>query len=295
MEVGEQTSGPDRAEGVHHTWVAPLVVIMAFALLASLLWCVSKIGGSGFAGVPDAPRAEACNIAVIAIRGDVASYEGEFGAGDDGTVAVHTSADRFVSLVRRAENDPSIAGILVPIDSYGGSASGGERMMRALSRTSLPTVGLIREAGASAAYLAALGADTIIASPFSDVGSIGVTMSYVENWKQNARDGLDYVSLSSGKYKDTGDPNKPISDEERALLARDLAVYHDAFVGLVSEMRKLPREEVAVLADGSSMPGALARDAGLVDTIGDDESARAWFASALAIAPGDVVLCAEEE
>jgi protease-4 len=125
----------------------------------------------------------------------------------------------------------------------------------------------------------------------SDVGSIGITMSYLDNVEKNRKEGLNYVSLSTGKYKDYGNPDKSLTQEERALIERDLKIVHDEFVKAVAENRKLPVEDVAKLADGSSMPGTLALEKKLIDALGDQESARKWFAEQLEIPLADVGFC----
>jgi protease-4 len=202
-----------------------------------------------------------------------------------------TNADDVIASLRAAEADPNILGVIVNIDSLGGAPVASELIANALKNLSLPTVALIREFGTSGGYLAATGADTIIASPFSDVGSIGVTLSYLENWEKNAKEGLRFVSLSSGKYKDYGNPDKPLTAEERALLERDLKIYHDQFVKEVSENRNLPIEDISKLADGSSMPGELALKNKLIDSIGDQETARAWFAGELGVSSEEIIFC----
>ena len=60
----------------------------------------------------------------------------------------------------------------------------------ALKKANKPTITLIREGGASAAYMADSGADKIFASKNSDVGNIGVTMSYLDYVQKNKKDGL---------------------------------------------------------------------------------------------------------
>lgn len=137
----------------------------------------------------------------------------------------------------------------------------------------------------------ATGADTIIASPFSDVGSIGVTMSYLDYTQQNRAEGIEFVSLSSAKFKDYGSPDKIMTAEERSLLERDLKIYHDEFVKQVAENRDMSLEDVEKLADGSTMPGSLALEAGLIDSLGDRETVREWFAQELGLDSEEVVFC----
>lgn len=228
-----------------------------------------------------------CNIAVATIMGDITTDP----IPEEGSEHPMTNADETVQYLQRTEDDHNIAGLLVRIDSYGGAPVASEIITNKLKRSSVPTVALIREAGTSGGYMIASAADTIIASPMSDVGGIGITMSYVGNWEENNSNGLTYVPLASAPFKDYGDPNKPITEEEREILERDLAIYHKHFVNLIAENRGMTIENVSALADGSSMPGALALEAGLIDSLGDQETAREWFASELNIPADEVIFC----
>ena len=230
-----------------------------------------------------------CNIAVLPIMGEVHSYGTIYD--DYGNEIVSTNMSDALTLLNKAETEPGILGILALIDSPGGSAAAAELITSELQKSIIPNAAYIVDSGNSAAYLIASGADTIIASPFADVGSIGVTMSYLDYSKQNAKEGIEYVSLSSGKFKDYGSQDKPLTAEERTLLERDLSIWHDEFVKQVATNRNLTVEDVAKLADGSSMPGSLALDAKLVDALGDKEVARKWFAEQLNLPVEEVVFC----
>lgn len=234
-----------------------------------------------------------CNIAVLPVFGEIISYPG---ANWDGMTMPENlpptvNPDDVNRFLTSAEADENILGVLTEIDSYGGSGSAGTMIADRLKRSLLPIVATVRDGATSAGYLIATGADSIIASPFSDVGSIGVTMSYLDNSIQNADQGLEFVSLSTGKFKDSGTPDKPLTEEERALFERDLNIWHEVFVKSVSENRNIPLEEVAKLADGSSMAGSLALEHKLIDSLGDTETARKWFAQELGIEPDEVVFC----
>lgn len=229
-----------------------------------------------------------CNIAVVPIVGDIYIDEPSNDGSEYYAVA---NADEVVAYLRAAEYDPYIYGIVARIDSFGGTPVASQIIADALKRSTLPTAAVIREMATSGGYLAATGADTIIASPFSDVGGIGITLSYVENTAQNVKEGLRFVSLASAPYKDYGNPNKSLTVAERAILERDLKIYHDEFVKEVSENRNLPIEDVARLADGSSVPGELALESGLIDTLGDQETAKEWFAEQFGVMAEGVVFC----
>jgi signal peptide peptidase SppA len=131
-----------------------------------------------------------------------------------------------------------------------------------------PTVAMIRQQGLSAAYWAATGAQHIFASKNSDVGSIGVTMSYLDNVGKNKKDGNDYVQLSAGKYKDAGDPDKALTDEEKQLLLRDVNIMHENFIANVAANRGISVVDVQKIADGSSVLGDRAKALHLIDDIG---------------------------
>jgi len=233
-----------------------------------------------------------CNIAVVPITGDITTLPYPEEDTEDPANQYPTAAvDDILYQLRLAESDPYIEGILVRIDSLGGTPVASEILADTLKASPLPVAALIREFGTSGGYLAATGADTIFASPLSDVGSIGITMSYLENVGKNTKDGLRYVQLSSAPFKDYGDPNKPLTAAERMLLERDLKIYHEEFVKQVAENRSMPVEEVTKLADGSSMPGALALENGLIDALGNQDSTRAWFAAEIGVSADDITFC----
>ncbi|OQA37308.1 MAG: putative signal peptide peptidase SppA [Parcubacteria group bacterium ADurb.Bin326] len=218
---------------------------------------------------------ESCNVYGLNIHGSVVTYYPNYIFDSENNITEdQTSADEIVYYVDQANNDEKIKAIIVEIDSYGGSPVGGEEMMKAFKHSKKPVVAFIRDVGTSAAYLAATGAQTIFASRFSDVGSIGITYSYLDYSEKNRKEGVKFIELNSGKFKDTGNPDKPLSQEELALYQRDIKIARDYFIQMVAENRKLGIAEVSKLADGSTLMGDSALRAGLVDRIGSFYDAR---------------------
>lgn len=201
-----------------------------------------------------------CNVAVINLHGDL--YVDAIA--EDGEI----SSTKIVDAIEKADKDGNIKAIILDINSHGGSPIAGEEIANAARRAEKPTVAVIRENGLSVAYWVATGADTIFASKNSDVGSIGVTMSYLDNSRKNEKEGLTYNQLSLGKFKDTFDPDKILTAEEKELAMRDLKIFHENFIKAVAENRELDIEKVRQLADGSSMLGEMAIGKGLIDHIG---------------------------
>jgi protease-4 len=218
-----------------------------------------------------------CPIMGIELHGELLTYDSSVESTEVESASDTAVADTIVWYIKDADKNEKVSGLVLEIDSGGGSPVAGEEIANALKTAKKPTVVIIRGVGASAAYWAATGADYIIASTLSDIGSIGITLSYLDYTKQNEKDGITYVELNSAKYKNAGDPDRPITEEEKALWQRDLDIMHNYFVKAIAENRKLDIEKVKQLADGSSMLGAMALENGLIDKIGGQTDAMQYF------------------
>jgi len=219
-----------------------------------------------------------CNVIGIELRGFLATYHTNEEIDENGNPIFDQSAsEEIVTGIEMAEEDYTVKAIILEIDSFGGYPVAGEEVANALKRAKKPTVAIIRQTGTSAAYLTATGTDIIFASKGSDIGSIGVTMSYLDYSKQNQEDGLTYNKLSSGKFKDVGDFDKALTYEEKQLLMRDINILHENFVQDVAENRNMDVVKVRGLADGSSWLGEQALEYGLIDRIGGIHEAKEYL------------------
>jgi protease IV len=210
-----------------------------------------------------------CNVAGIELRGDLYTYVPTYSDGSNVEGYEDAiSSDEIAYYISQAEYDDNIQAILIEVDSYGGSPVAAEEVATEIMLATKPVVAFIREGGVSAAYMAISPADRIFASKSSDVGGLGVTMSYLDYSNQNQKEGVSYVQLSTGKFKDSGSPDKPITEEERNLFMRDLQIIHENFITTVSENRGIALEKVRAMADGSTVLGEQAKELGLIDGIG---------------------------
>ena len=231
---------------------------------------------------------EGSNVAVINIHGDIVTYLTEPSYPEEGldpTISNSVSSEEIVAYIDEIEKNSNIKAVIVEIDSYGGYPVASEEIMNAIKKMTKPTIAVIREGAVSGAYLIASGADRIYASEMSDVGGIGITMSYLDYSQQNKEEGIIYQQLSSGKFKDTGSPDKELTAEEKELFMRDIKILHEAFVKRVAENRELDIEKVEKLADGSTMLGKAAKESGLVDEMGDIYDVQEWIREELGIEP----------
>lgn len=230
---------------------------------------------------------QTCNVAGVTFHGTLTTYYVDPTL--DPAFADAVAADSLMYYLAEAEASPHIQVILLEVDSYGGLPVAAEELANYIKKNvSKPVITQIRGAGASAAYWVASASDVIFASALSDIGSIGVTISYTDNGIANEQSGYTYNELSSGKFKDMGSPDKTLSAEERALYMRDIQITYDAFVKTVSNNRRLRLEKVYEIADGSSVMGETALQLGLIDHIGNSTDVEKYIHDTYSIEP---VIC----
>ncbi len=224
----------------------------------------------GYAGLSSyyAQQSGACNVADLQLYGSLVYYPNESLTTASSSVD-QTASEDIRKQIEAADKNPDIKAILLQIDSPGGDPVAGEDIATALQHATKPTVALVADEGDSAAYWAATGAQTIFASANSSLGDIGVTQSYLDQTRQNEQSGLTFISLIAGQYKDMGNPNSPLTPEERALVQRDLNTTMQNFIDTVAHNRNLSVANVTAIADGSSMLGQMALQNGLIDKIGN--------------------------
>jgi len=213
-----------------------------------------------------------CTVAGINFHGELYTYLASADYEHD-----YTSSEEIYYYLSEAEDEKSVKVVVLEIDSYGGSPVAAEELANKIKSMTKPVVVMIREAGLSAGYWVASAGDRVFASRLSEVGSIGVTMSYLDESGINEKSGYIWNDLSTGRFKDSGNRQKPLTDEERAIFERDLNIIHEEFVRVVAENRGLSVEKVRELADGSSMLGQMALEKGLIDEIGFMEEVKEYI------------------
>jgi protease-4 len=183
-------------------------------------------------------------------------------------------------LDRIAETD-AVKGVIVAIDSTGGSTTGGEELYEGLRRLAAkkPTVAAVGTVGASAAYMAAIATDRIFVRRTSLTGSIGVLFQYPELSGLIDKLGVRVEEQKSGTLKAEPTFFRPASDEAKQMIAGLIDDSFNWFVDIVAERRQLPRPDALALADGRIFTGGQALAAKLADEIGGEDAAVAWLAT----------------
>ena len=185
------------------------------------------------------------------------------------------SADNIVSSLRAAFKDEKTRGVILRINSPGGSPVQSGYIydeMRRL-RAEHPTIKLyavISDLGASGAYYIASAADEIYADKASLVGSIGVTAAGFGFVGTMEKLGVERRVYTSGEHKAFLDPFQPPKEEEAQFWRSVLETTHRQFIASVKEGRgdRLKSEEHPELFSGLIWSGEQALQLGLVDALG---------------------------
>ncbi|HEU4683363.1 MAG TPA: signal peptide peptidase SppA [Nitrospira sp.] len=186
------------------------------------------------------------------------------------------SQSTVMELKRFGEN-PSIKAIVLRIDSPGGGVVPSQEIYDAVQRVrnknSKAVIASMGTVAASGGYYIAAATDRIIANPGTLTGSIGVIMETANVEGLLKKIGVEGIVVKSGKFKDVGSPLRKMSEEEQALLQSVMDDVHKQFIDAVAEGRAMEVSAVQALADGRIFTGRQAKDAKLVDELGNLEDA----------------------
>jgi protease-4 len=185
---------------------------------------------------------------------------------------------RDQALVDVADDD-DVRALIVRINSPGGTVVGGEALYRHLRRVAerKPVVAVMGEVAASAAYMAALAGDRIIAREGTITGSIGVIMQTADITGLLDKIGIKPESVKSAPLKAQPNPLETFTPEAREAAREVVLDLYEMFVGMVEERRRLGRDRTRALADGRVFTGRQAVANGLIDALGGEAEARQWL------------------
>lgn len=185
--------------------------------------------------------------------------------------------------IETIREDETCKGLLLVIDSPGGSVTASDTLYHALERFKAfdperKVIVLGRDLLASGAYYLSMQADWIRLQPTGLVGSIGVIMPGVNLHGLANKLGIADNSIASGTAKDLANPLKPVNPEHNALLSSMVNGLQQRFVSLVAQGRHLAEEDVRRLADGRIYLAEDARNLRLIDDIGYEDTLPAKLA-----------------
>lgn len=178
-----------------------------------------------------------------------------------------TSIDVLDRLISAALDDDRVTGIVLDIDSPGGTVTQVPEVARTIANaaTQKPIVSFVGGMMASAAYWLGVGSDAIIASDSAEVGSIGVYSAFLDRSRQFQLEGLNVELFKTGKYKGMGMPGLPLTDDQRELIQADVNKIFGWFVNSVRANRRNVSDSAM---QGQTFFGEDALANNLIDKIG---------------------------
>lgn len=182
-----------------------------------------------------------------------------------------TPTDALVSTIRGLVADDSVSGIVLSVDSPGGTVDGLSEAANEIFRMrgSKPIVTLADTLAASAAYWLGSQADELVVTPSGFVGSIGVYTVHSDVSKSLEMEGIDVTLISAGKYKTEGNPYEPLTDEARAAIQSRVDNIYADFVAAVARGRDVRPSDVRNgFGEGRVVGAKEAVRLGMADRIG---------------------------
>jgi protease-4 len=192
-----------------------------------------------------------------------------------------------IKLLHDVETSNAKAAI-ISIESPGGTTTGAERLYEAIRRVSakMPTVAVVRGLAASGGYIAAIGADHIVAQGNSLVGSIGVLFQFPNVSKVLDTIGVKVETIKSSPLKAAPNGLEPTTPEAHAAIAALVADSYDWFKALVKERRKLDDAGLAAVSDGRVFTGRQGIGLHLIDSLGEEREAIQYLERSRSVAKG---------
>lgn len=277
------------------TFAKVLLGLVAFSVVASVLMPLlqpapqkiedtntSKTEAEQLKAVKTSLRAlKEDRLALIHLNGAIDSSGGE-----GGLFSEEAMAQTVRKALDAAAEDDKIRGVLLVVNSPGGTVGMSQELSNAVKRLKAvkPVVVSVTDLCASGGYYTAVAADKIIVNEGSLIGSIGVII-HATNMKRLLSDklGIDDMTIKSGKYKDILSQNRPMRDDERAMLQELVNESYQVFLKTVLDGRldkvsadKRPALEARLraVADGRVTTGTQAVKIGLADSVGDWHKAK---------------------
>jgi protease-4 len=232
---------------------------------AAKLGSIKKVGERDYSKVEVSGVDGKTKIAYIVGQGEITRGSTNESVGNDGI-----TASAMVRLMRQVENDSSIKGVILRIDSPGGDGIASDDILHQAKSLSArkPVIISMSDLAASGGYFIAMTGDPVVAYPNTLTGSIGVFFGKVNLKGLFDKVGLTTYTLKRGRFADIDTTTAPLNDEQKEKLLREIETFYKGFVERVAAGRKKPYDTVEPLAQGRVWLGSQAKQNGLVDELG---------------------------
>lgn len=226
---------------------AVIILGITMLTLVIVITLVHKFSG------PSSSLSFSNKIGVISIEGDI------------------NSSWTVLSQLVEYRKDRGIKAIILRINSSGGGVAESQEIYREVMRTreEKSVVVSLGNTAASGGYYIASAGEKIVASPGTITGSIGVVMEVFQYMEILDKIGIRHEVIKSGEFKDVGSSYRELTEREKELLEELMSDIQEQFIEAIATGRDMPVDEVRQIADGRIFTGAMAKELGLVDQLGN--------------------------
>ncbi len=241
----------ERSKGIVGIFI--LVTVLFFIFIFFAFYTVSQLKETSDVGEGLLDASKNSPIAVVSIEDEI------------------KDSRKVVDMLLAAEEDKEIKAIILRIDSPGGAVAPTQEIYEEVRRIDKkkPIYASFGSVAASGGYYIGAATRRIYSNSGTLTGSIGVIMQMADlselfKWAKYKQE-----TIKAGRYKDIGNPGRPMTDEERAFLTDLLAGTHEQFMKDIVAVRKTRlKKDISELAQGQIFHGYEAKELGLVDEIG---------------------------
>ncbi len=180
--------------------------------------------------------------------------------------------NKFLKELRQYSQDEKIKGVLIRLDSPGGSVSLSQeiyhefkKIRKTLKKPVVISAGSMMTSGA---LYVAVGASTVFVNSGTLVGSVGVIFPLVNMERLYEWAKVEPYSIKTGEFKDSGTRFRPITAKERVLFQDLVNELLEQFKSAIMEGRNMSAEELELYTDARVFTGEMAVSAGFADSIG---------------------------
>jgi protease-4 len=224
-----------------------------------------KLSAKAYLKVPPPSGGVTRRIALVVGEGEITS-----GGGSSNSDEQNFTSAGFVKLLKQVEDDSSIKGVILRVDSPGGDGVASDDILHEAKNLSKkkPLVISMSDLAASGGYFVSVTGDPILAYPNTLTGSIGVIYARISLHGLYDKIGVNKELLTRGRYAGLDSDYSTLSGDERQKITGQIDSFYRTFVSRVADGRKKTFEQIEPLAQGRVWLGAQAKQNGLVDELG---------------------------
>lgn len=181
----------------------------------------------------------------------------------------------MVDQIEKLRKDKEVKAVVFRINSGGGSAYASEQIWKAISslKEEKPVIVSMGDMAASGGYYIACNATKIVAQPTTLTGSIGIFGMFPNMEGTSKKIGIYTDEVKTHEFADFGNISRPVNEREREMLQAYIEKGYDLFLTRCAEGRNMPKDSMALYAEGRVWTGNQAKEIGLVDELGGIEKA----------------------